>query len=350
MTRTITTTRKARRRLLAGLAVLVLVLGAWQVRDIGPASLPSGQFLASGWKLKVQFPDVLNLPAQAKVRVQGRSVGSLESVRLADKYAEATLLLETSTKLPRSTTAELRQDTPMGDVYVALTPPEKNDGGFFTDGDTVPASQTRAPVQMETMLTSLAEFLGSGSLSQLGNTFARVNSSFPDDPKTTKKIVSSASTTLRSIADNSASLDGALVSLVDMTNMLREQRDRLAEYLGPDAPRRWKTILETGRVMEVFAALAPVFANGAFLVPTLQASNSLVRSVIRPLMYFDRPLGSTRTDNLTNFRDLLRDTVIPYLQEGPKVNVVRLGIGTQMSSGEQADLLLQTLRMLGAVR
>lgn len=340
------------RRILPALFAIVLAIAAlWGLRGVGPAALPTPGAAASGWHLKVLFPDVLNLPDRAKVRLLGRDVGALDSVRLTDKNAEATLRIESDTRVPRSAVAELRQDTPLGDIYVALTPPADNQGGsVFDDGDTVPQSQTRAPVQMEQMLTSLADFLGSGSLSQLGNTFDRINSSFPEDPALTRKIVGNVTTTVKAWANDTTSLDTALVSLVEMTAKLSAQRDLLGKFLAPEAMPRWRTVIETGDIVGVFAALAPVFANATFLVPTLRETNTLLRSVVRPLLFFDRPAGSTRPDNIVNLRNLLRDTVIPYLNEGAKVNVVRLGIGSEMPSGERADQAVKTLRMLGVVR
>ncbi|CAM3761124.1 MULTISPECIES: MlaD family protein [Tsukamurella] len=333
------------------LAVVLVIAGLWGLRGIGPSTLPTPGAASSGWQLKIQFPDVLNLPDRAKVRLLGRDVGSLEGVRLSEKKAEATLRIERQTRVPRSAIAELRQDTPLGDIYVALTPPADNQGSsFFADGDTVPQSQTRAPVQMEQMLTSLADFLGSGSLSQMGNTFDRLNSSFPEDPALTRKIVGNLTTTVNAWSNDTKSLDIALVSLVQLTDKLAEQRNLLGQYLAPEAMPRWRTVIETGDIVGVFAALAPVFANATFLVPTLRETNTLLRAVVRPLLYFDRPAGSTRPDNIVNLRNLLRDTVIPYLSEGAKVNVVRLGIGDQMPSGEQADQAVKTLRMLGVVR
>ncbi|ADG80745.1 Mammalian cell entry related domain protein OS=Tsukamurella paurometabola (strain ATCC 8368 / DSM / CCUG 35730 / CIP 100753 / JCM 10117 / KCTC 9821 / NBRC 16120 / NCIMB 702349 / NCTC 13040) OX=521096 GN=Tpau_4176 PE=4 SV=1 [Tsukamurella paurometabola] len=333
------------------LAAVLVITGLWSLRDIGPATLPTPGSAASGWRLKIQFPDVLNLPDQAKVRLLGRDVGSLEGVRLTDKNAEATLRIQSDTRVPRAAVAELRQDTPLGDIYVALTPPNTTQStAFFADGDLVPQSQTRAPVQMEQMLTSLADFLGSGSLSQLGNTFDRLNSSFPEDPALTKKIIGNLTTTVDAWSNDTKSLDTAVVSLVELTTKLAAQRDLVGAYLAPEAAPRWKTVIETGDIVAVFAALAPTFNNAAFLVPTLRETNTLVRAVLRPLLYFDRPAGSTRPDNIVNLRNLLRDTVIPYLSEGAKVNVVRLGLGDQMPSGEQADQAIKTLRMLGVVR
>ncbi|KXO93439.1 hypothetical protein AXK58_16555 [Tsukamurella tyrosinosolvens] len=330
---------------------MVLLCGGWMLRAVGPAMLPTPGEASSGWTLKIEFADVLNVPDRAKVRLLGRDVGSLAHVRLHDKSAEVTLRIEPETRIPRASMAELRQDTPLGDIYIALTPnPALPTGPYFADGDTVPQAQTRAPVQMEQLLTSLADFLGSGSLPQLGNTFDRINSSLPRDPALTKQIVGNLSTTINAWAQDTGSLDTALTSLVDLTGRLAAERDRLSEYLAPGAEARWKTVIETGDIVAVFAALAPMFTNAAFLVPTLRETNSLLAAVLRPLLYFDRPAGSTRPDNIVNLRNLLRDNVIPYLHDGAKVNVVRLGIGDQMPSGEQADQAIRTLRMLGVVR
>lgn len=341
-------------RILSTVLVLALLIAAgFAARDLGPSSLPTPGATSSGWRLYVQFPDVLNLPDRAKVQVRGRNVGTLDSVRLTNTAAVAALTLDSDTALPRGTIAELRQDTLLGDVYVALTPPET--GGtdataMLADGDTLAPEQTRAPVQVEQLMTSLSNFLGSGSLSQLGNTFDRLNGAFPRDPRLTRKIVANLTDTVQAWSADTASLDTALTSLVALTDELNRQRTQLGTYLAPESMPRWRTIIETSDVIEVFAALAPAFPNATFLVPTLRGATDLMRSVIRPLLYFDRPAGSTRPDNLTNLRNLLRDTVIPYLKQGPKVNVVRIGQGPDLPEGDLTDQAVKTLRMLGAVR
>lgn len=344
-----TTTRS---RILRGLLlIVVLALGAVGVLRASPATLPDpARWSSSGWPLRVEFSNALNLPDQAQVRFDGRSVGTMESVRLDGDRAVATLTISEPATIPADTTAELRQDTLLGDVYIALVSTPSSTAQPIRAGGVIPLAQSRPPDHVEDLMTSMSGFLGSGGVAQLGNTVQRIDGAFPDDPARTRKITDNLATTVRAWADDTASLDSALRSVVGVTGRLAAKHAQLDQYLSPEGLRRWGVISETARVAEVYASLAPLLKNAAPLTPGVRDLAGLFTDVVGPVLLLDRPVGASRPDNLINMRNLLRDTIIPWVEHGPKVNVVKVSDGPEMPTEEKAEQALRALRVIGAVR
>lgn len=332
------------------LTITVIALGALGVLRVGPAVLPDPTSFASGWPLRVEFSNALNLPNRAQVRFNGRAVGTLDSVRLDGDRAVASVTITEPASIPTDTTAELRQDTLLGDVYIALVSAPTSTARPIRAGGTIPLAQSRPPDHVEDLMTSLSGFLGSGGVAQLGNTITRIDGAFPDDPARTRTITDNLASTVMAWANDTRSLDAALRSMVSVTGTVAAEHAKLAEYLSPEGLRRWGVISETARVAEVFAGLAPLMTNLSPLTPGVRDLASLFTQVVSPLLLLDRPVGATRPDNLINLRNLFRDTLIPWVQHGPKVNVVRVSDGPAVPTAEKAEQALRAMRMIGAVR
>ncbi|BDH59784.1 MlaD family protein [Tsukamurella sp. PLM1] len=328
----------------------ILVLGFVGIRGAGPSTLPTPVTWSSGWPLKVEFANALNLPDQAQVRYNGRAIGTLDSLRLDRDRAVATLTITQPATIPADATAELRQDTLLGDVYIALAASPNSTAAALRGGGTIPLAQTRPPDQIEDLMVSISGFLGSGGVAQLGNTVTRLDGAFPDDPARTRKITDNLATTLMAWANDTRSLDSALRSVVGITDKIVAERTRIGEYLSPVGLRRWGTIAETARVTEVFAGLAPVVANASPLTPGVRDLAALLTEVISPLLMLDRPVGATHPDNLINLRNLFRDKIIPWVENGPKINVAKVFDGTAVPTADKAEQAVRAMRMIGAVK
>ncbi|MBS4101591.1 MlaD family protein [Tsukamurella paurometabola] len=341
-----------RSRLTRGaLLLVVLALGVVGVLRASPSTLPDPtRWSSSGWPLRVEFSNALNLPDRAQVRFNGRSVGTMDSVRLDGDRAVATLTISEPASIPADTTAELRQDTLLGDVYIALVSSPTSAAQPIRAGGLIPLAQSRPPDHIEDLMTSMSGFLGSGGVAQLGNTVQRIDGAFPDDPARTRKITENLATTVRAWAADTASLDEALRSVVGVTGTVAAEHGMLSQYLTPEGLRRWGVISETARVTEVYASLAPLLRNAAPLTPGVRDLAALFTQVVSPLLLLDRPVGGNRPDNLINLRNLIRDTIIPWVEHGPKVNVVKVADGAAVPTEEKAEQTLRAMRMIGAVR
>ncbi len=68
-----------------------------------------------------------------------------------------------------------------------------------------------------------------------------------------------------------------------------------------------------------------------------------------PLAFAARPFNLDDPSNLKLLTELLRDKILPWFQYGPKVNVQTVTVGDPMSTDDQVDQIVDTLRMIGGV-
>ena len=149
-----------KRALTAALAAAVTVSVSGCGASIADIPLPGSYVAGPSYDIDIQFSSVLNLPAKAKVVLDGVDVGLLESVTLNGSSAIARVTIQDAVSLPAMTRAELRQGTLLGEIYVALQPPvDGSDGGGGTlrDGDTIPLSRTSPADNVEDVLRGLSE-------------------------------------------------------------------------------------------------------------------------------------------------------------------------------------------------
>src|SRR5690349_1564419 len=73
------------------------------------------------YRVRAQFDNALNLPERAHVKIGGTDIGVVSGIDAADFTATVDLEIRAAVRLPRGSRAELRQPTPLGDIYVAIT-------------------------------------------------------------------------------------------------------------------------------------------------------------------------------------------------------------------------------------
>src|ERR1700745_4159236 len=90
-----------------------------------PLPLPAPEAGGQSYALTAVFANALNLPAKAKVKLNGADIGDVESIRAKDFAAYVTMRIRAGVPLRAGATAELRSATPLGDVFVAIKPDPK---------------------------------------------------------------------------------------------------------------------------------------------------------------------------------------------------------------------------------
>ena len=117
-------TRRSMRAARVLLAALAISLTAACSLDPTRLPVPGAYSPQHAYRIKIQFSSVLNLPARAKVDSGGVQIGVLDHVQLDGTTAVAYVDISGDSRFPGNTRAELRQATPLGDIYIALVPPE----------------------------------------------------------------------------------------------------------------------------------------------------------------------------------------------------------------------------------
>jgi phospholipid/cholesterol/gamma-HCH transport system substrate-binding protein len=203
-----TTRSSVRRGAGAVLPVVVLALAAAGCASGGLDQVPlPAPSIGPSYRLTATFANALNLPAKAPVKVNGADVGQVESMRAHDYNAVVTVRVRSGVSLPVGTTAELRSATPLGDVFIALTPPPDAAAGGRTlhDGDAIPQSGTSAAATIEEVLTRAALLVNGGVIRDL------------------TKVINGAGTELDGRGDRLADLIAETTKLVETLSARSDQ-------------------------------------------------------------------------------------------------------------------------------
>ncbi|MFC4125185.1 MlaD family protein [Nocardia rhizosphaerae] len=346
--------RKSMRR---GVIALVVVAGL-AVGGCGfdPADVPVPGSAVSGptYRVHIEFSSALNLPAKSKVIANGAEIGTVDDVRVVQPadapagrggYVIVDADIRASVQLPARTIAELRQDTILGDIHVALTTPRDGFGTLLRDGGTIGIDQTKNPVQLEDTMATMALFVQGGAVGQLQEMIGRVNSVMPRDPAETARISAVMGADAADLAANLDQIDLLVNGLASNAEVMVGIEAELTNILTPEAVRSLSGTQDSiARTMTIFQALGPVGSSLTWLAPIAGAGDAAATAFLPLATGGSADLRSST--NMALLTALLRDKVIPFAERGPKVNVT----GVRVSEDEQIEQIVTALRMIGMVR
>lgn len=328
-----------------------------------PASVPVPGAGVAGptYAIHIEFADVLNLPARAKVMANGTQVGAVTGVHVVDPasgagsggYVVVDAEIQRSVALPDKTVAQLRQDTVLGDIHVELSTPSDGFATPLPAGGTIPRAQTAPATQVEDILTGIATFVQGGAITRFQDIVNRLNAVLPPDPADTARISQNVGANAMDLAAHLDAADALLNGLTADATVVDGMAPQTAELLTDPAVRQISdAVTSIVGVVGVLGALGGVAHSLVWLGPLVRSGDAAARAFV-PLAFTARPLDLNAPSNLNALVALLRDRVIPFVERGPKVNVTGLeveGAPVAMSTDDQVDSIIRTLRMIGAVR
>ncbi|SDU40547.1 MlaD family protein [Gordonia westfalica] len=197
--------------------------------------LPAPGGIGESIRLTANFDNALNLPTRAKVKLSGTDVGQVDSIVAKDYSAIVTMDVSKKTKLPVGTGAELRQATPLGDVFVALLPPPNAEKGFMVDGDTL-TGPTSAAATVEDLLISMSGVVDSGSLNSLTVILTELSAAVATNPSDLNGAIRGLTTGIRKLNQSSAQVDRSLENTRILTGELSDGRAQIMASINKLGP------------------------------------------------------------------------------------------------------------------
>ncbi|GAA5070563.1 MlaD family protein [Nocardia iowensis] len=347
-------------RFVAGLAVALALTVPAAGCSFDPSSVPVPGSEVSGdtYDIHIQFANVLNLPARAKIMANGAQVGTVSGVSVVDSaetggrggYVVVDARISRSARLPADTHAELRQNTVLGDIHLALLTPPDGFDKLLPEGGTIPLAQTKPPVQLEDTMAALATFTQGGAVQQVQDTIEQLNDVLPTDPARTAQIGKTLADDAVDLGNHLDELDSLLDGIDNNTNVLHGIRPVLADLLTQESVDQMTGIAPSiVGVTKIFSVLGPIGTSLTWLGPLLNSADGTVQAYL-PLLASARPLDLSQPSNLQALISLVRDKIIPFAEHGPKVNITGVKTDAPVPIQDQTDRIIQTLRMIGVVR
>lgn len=230
--------RTLRHRGPVGVAAVAIVLLASSC-GLSLQSLPKiGGVSGPTYSLQATFANVVNLPDNAQVRLGAFSVGFVSSIGLKDFQAVVTMRIKKSLKLPQGTTAAIHFDTPLGEDFVQLQPPQAplQAGQYLTDGASIPESETSTAPSVEDALGALGALLNGGGINQLQTIITQTNLALNGNQGQIRKLLESLNATVTSFTQNSPAIDNALSAIASLSQVLNQGRDTISNGIAELGP------------------------------------------------------------------------------------------------------------------
>jgi phospholipid/cholesterol/gamma-HCH transport system substrate-binding protein len=122
----------------------------------------------NGYRVTAEFADILNVVPRSAVKVDDVTVGEVTDVERVGWHAKVTMLIRRNVRLPDNAVADIRQESLLGEKYVALSKPYgRRPVGRLSDGDDIPLSATGRNPEVEEVLGALSMLLSGGGVGQI---------------------------------------------------------------------------------------------------------------------------------------------------------------------------------------
>ncbi len=343
-----------RRSMRAGrvlLAAMAISLTAACSLDPTRLPVPGAYSPHHSYRIKIQFSSVLNLPARAKVDSGGVQIGVLDHVQLDGTTAVAYVDISGETNLAGNTRAELRQATPLGDIYIALLPPEGPSPAVLRDGDTIPLRNTAPADNVEDLLRSVSNLVSGGAIGTLQSTVVNVNKAFPKDPAELTRIQQTIGGVLNDLAANQDTIDGILSSMENISTNLAANTTVFNRLVTEGPPKLEGLSAVTVAILNVVGDSKDIGSLGGEIL------NPITGDVMQMLSYITPMIGTIATVDTTI--PVLADKLIAFLHYkllgwfrngGPKYIVSELHPPTGhegVDPADKADAAVKAMQSMG---
>lgn len=266
------------KRLTGALAATAVLLAGCSV-SASDLPLPGGDVSGETYEVNAVFTDALNLPEKARVKLDGVVVGTVESISAKDFSARVRMVVQKSVQLPQGTTAELRQATPLGDVFVALHRPASG-GPALAPGATLGLGSTSSAATVEDTLAALSTLINGGGLGQLKTITNEVNKALSGKTGQARDLIGQLGTTVKTLNARTGDINRILASAQSLTALAQQRQGTIDAALSDITPALKVLADQTGKFTEVLSKVADAGETGQ---KVLTETSSDLKSMLNDL-------------------------------------------------------------------
>ncbi|MFC8526043.1 MlaD family protein [Nocardia sp. NPDC057227] len=237
--------------------------------------LPAPGLGSGAYSVTATFTNALNLPAKAKVTLNGAEIGEVGAMTAADFTAVVTLRIRADVPLPVGTGAELRSATPMGDVFVALHPPADPDpaAALLRDGDAIPLADTAAAATIEEALSRAALLVGGGTIENLTRVLTALGEYAGGRGERLAALIAHTGQLLDAIANRSGEIRTVLTTATALSDTVATQQTAITDTVAAAGPALETMAANTDGLVELVARIDTI-AGQLARFPSVQGTNT----------------------------------------------------------------------------
>ncbi|MET8428913.1 MCE family protein [Nocardia sp. NPDC004860] len=207
-------------------ATLLATTGCAVTMDTLP--MPKPGLGAPGYTIHAAFADALNLPDHAHVKIGGTDIGVVTRIKSTNFIADVQMLIRDDIRLPKGTTVELRQATPLGDMFVAMTLPSAQEAGDpLRDGDTIGTDHTAAGASVEQLMMSISLLLNGGGINQAAKITGEMNSMFAGRAPELSHLITEMTAAIAALNARTGDIDQVLGGMNSLSGELARRKAQL---------------------------------------------------------------------------------------------------------------------------
>ncbi|MCP2319998.1 virulence factor Mce family protein [Nocardia amikacinitolerans] len=211
---------------IAGAVAALSISGCAVTVDNVP--LPKPGVAGPSYRLHAVFDNALNLPERARVKIGGTDIGVVSGIDTVGWRADVELEIRADIALPEGSRAELRQSTPLGDIFVAVTLPQaRSEARMLGDGDRIDREHTSAGASVEELMTSMSMLLNGGGLNQAARITSEMNSMVEGRGPQLAHLLTELTSALSALNARTDQIDSLLGGLAALSATLEQRKAEL---------------------------------------------------------------------------------------------------------------------------
>lgn len=263
-------------------------------------ALPKPDPSEGGYTVTANFDTALNLPTDAKVKSGGNDIGVVRNISTQNFEAQVEMQIREDVEIPEGTVAELRQATPLGDVFISLNPPALGEAGPpIKDGGKLEREYTKAGTTVEQLLSQASLLINGGALTRAVEILNEVSSAVAGKDETLVNVVNRLTSMITTLNGRTEALDSTLNETTEFMNTLGNRKEELGR-VADSFPGVISVAAENNQNLgdAVRSTTRMTDALGDFSNTSTEDLNTLLLSVDRlmeSIDYWDTRLGGLMT-------------------------------------------------------
>jgi phospholipid/cholesterol/gamma-HCH transport system substrate-binding protein len=185
------------------------------------------------YNLTAVFSDATGLPIGGHVELHDVTIGKVSSLTTSNFHAYVHMVIQSSTKLPKGTTATLALTTPLGEEYVNLIPPQHatTPVSYLQPDDQIPPDATNRAPDVEDLLSAFSAILNGGGIDQIHTIVGQLNVALHGHTASGRALIAHLNTILAELADHTTEIDNTLSSISALSKQLAAQHELIVRGL-----------------------------------------------------------------------------------------------------------------------